>query len=212
MRSLSPVQEPGTTSESAVGSVQDTRPIDGGALLAAAAGGDHRAWAELVARYGGLLRHVCWRYGVTGSQAEDVAQVTWLTLFTHIETIHSPRCIASWLATTAARECLSLRRRAAREIPTTDVDQAITDDLDIDDRIDAIRLRAAIRQAVAMLSTRERKLVELLLQPEQPPYAEISRRLGMPIGAIGPVRQRALRHLRMLLTQSTGDAFLGASA
>ena len=38
--------------------------------------------------------------------------------------------------------------------------------------------------------------MRLLDSPEEPSYEEISRRLSMPIGSIGPTRARALERLR----------------
>lgn len=56
------------------------------------------------------------------------------------------------------------------------------------------------------LPGRERQLVELLLDPAQPTYAQISEQLGTPMGAIGPVRHRAIRRLRALLVVRDGRA------
>lgn len=180
-------------------------PGDHDRLLRAAARGDDLAWAELVRRHAELVRTVCRRCGVFGACADDVAQVTWLALFTHIERIHTPHGITAWLRTTARRECLSLRRRAAREVPRHDLDAPVVGP-DPDDWLEAHRVRQVIRQAVSLLHGRERALVELLLQPDPPSYIEISRRLGMPLGAVGPVRQRALRRLRTVLgAELVGD-------
>ncbi|MFN8079771.1 MAG: sigma-70 family RNA polymerase sigma factor [Kineosporiaceae bacterium] len=173
-------------------------PSDLDRLLRAAARGDDRAWAELVRRHAELVRAVCRRCGVFGACADDVAQVTWLALFTNIEKIHTPHGITAWLRTTARRECLSQRRRAAREVPRHDLDCPVIGP-DPDEWLEAHRVRLMIRQAVGLLRGRERALVELLLQPDPPSYVEISRRLDMPLGAVGPVRQRALRRLREAL-------------
>jgi DNA-directed RNA polymerase specialized sigma24 family protein len=54
-------------------------------------------------------------------------------------------------------------------------------------------------QAIAQLPDRERRLIQLQLDPTQPGYAQISRTIPMPIGSIGPIRGRALRRLRTLL-------------
>ncbi|MBL8928544.1 MAG: sigma-70 family RNA polymerase sigma factor [Kineosporiaceae bacterium] len=170
-----------------------------GELIAAAARGEDAAWAELIGRHRHLVRTVCRRHGVVGPGAEDVAQTTWLALFVHIDRIHTPEGIAGWLRTTAARECLSLHRRAAREVLTGEVEPPTEDGSPVEEHVEILRLCELIRRAVAGLGHRERALMELMLQPETPSYAEISRRLGMPLGAIGPVRQRALRHLHQQL-------------
>ena len=52
-----------------------------------------------------------------------------------------------------------------------------------------------VRQALARLPERDRRLLTLLVNPSVD-YAYISKTLGMPVGSIGPTRQRALRRLR----------------
>ena len=54
----------------------------------------------------------------------------------------------------------------------------------------------ALLAAFAELSDSQRGLLVLLVQDPPLPYAEISRRLGIPIGGIGPTRARALARLR----------------
>ena len=70
---------------------------------------------------------------------------------------------------------------------------------DIADAVAARRTTVRLYQAVAQLPDRERRLIQLQLDPAQPGYAQISRAIPMPIGSIGPIRGRALRRLRTLL-------------
>jgi RNA polymerase sigma factor (sigma-70 family) len=169
-------------------------------LLDGIATGDQVAWQETVHRFTGLLRAICLRYRLTPEQSADVAQLTWLQLFTHAHQIRDPRSLGAWLAATARHECLSMLKRDRREVPIEPTDLPWTEEADIDDRIDAAQRGRELHRAVHMLGGRERALVELLLEPELPSYADISRRLEMPIGAVGPVRQRALQRLRRQLT------------
>jgi RNA polymerase sigma factor (sigma-70 family) len=180
--------------------------VDLAGLLAAAGEGQHAAWEELVRRYGGLLRHIGRRYGLTAEECSDIAQATWLLLFTRAHQIRNPDSLVGWLATTAGRECAALRRRERREIPTEDCGAEATEDADLDDRMDAVRRHRRLRAAVAQLPPRERALIDVLLEPDPPSYRQISARLGMPVGAIGPVRQRALRRLRRLLELDPAEA------
>ena len=55
---------------------------------------------------------------------------------------------------------------------------------------------AALARALRRLPTRDQELLTLLCAAAPPSYREISRRLAMPIGSIGPTRQRALARLR----------------
>jgi DNA-directed RNA polymerase specialized sigma24 family protein len=54
----------------------------------------------------------------------------------------------------------------------------------------------ALLAGLAELGPRDRQLLHLLLEDPVPSYAEISRRIGMPVGGIGPTRARALDRLR----------------
>ena len=47
-----------------------------------------------------------------------------------------------------------------------------------------------------MLPPSGQRLIALLLEDPPVPYAEISARLGVPVGSIGPTRRRCLDKLR----------------
>ena len=55
---------------------------------------------------------------------------------------------------------------------------------------------AALREAFARLPPEGQQLLGLLMADPPVPYAEISARLGIPIGSIGPTRRRWLDKLR----------------
>ncbi|MER7752369.1 hypothetical protein [Kitasatospora sp. NPDC097643] len=59
--------------------------------------------------------------------------------------------------------------------------------------------RRAVRAAVAGLPGRCPQLVAALIEDPPPSYRELSERLGMPRGSIGPTRSRCLACLRALL-------------
>ena len=56
--------------------------------------------------------------------------------------------------------------------------------------------QAALRQAFRDLPPCGQRLIALLLKDPPVPYAEISARLGIPVGSIGPNRGRCLDKLR----------------
>jgi hypothetical protein len=53
-----------------------------------------------------------------------------------------------------------------------------------------------IYRELRQLRTSSRKLIALLIQNPPVPYAEISARLGIPVGSIGPSRSHCLDKLR----------------
>ena len=86
----------------------------------------------------------------------------------------------------------------------------VTDDL-TDAELLAAERRQALRDALAELPEGRRELLLMLLTDPPLAYEEISRRLGIPIGSIGPTRARAFaqlrehRALRHLGPEPTGD-------
>jgi len=56
--------------------------------------------------------------------------------------------------------------------------------------------RAALHTAVERLSGRQRVLLTSMLSTPAPTYEQLSTRLEMPVGSIGPTRDRALARLR----------------
>ncbi len=55
---------------------------------------------------------------------------------------------------------------------------------------------AALREAFRELPPCDQRLILLLIEDPPAPYAEISDRLGIPVGSIGPTRRRCLDKLR----------------
>ena len=168
-------------------------------ILAAAAQGDPNAWRELTDRYERGVLRVAARYRLRPDQIADVAQTTWLRLVENIDTIRDPDCLAGWLATTAAREAMAVRRRACRETALADYDLPDPSGDDLDERVTTLVQARQLRTAMRALPVRDRRLLELLLLPDELSYREIGQRISMPVGSIGPIRQRALRRLRVLL-------------
>ena len=67
---------------------------------------------------------------------------------------------------------------------------------ELGEQLDRADQRRALRQGLRHLPTEHRELLLLMLADPQPSYRDISNRLGIPIGSIGPTRARCLRRLR----------------
>jgi RNA polymerase sigma factor (sigma-70 family) len=165
-------------------------------LFRRAAAGDRQAWEELVAEYGGLVWGVARGFGLNDADAADVSQNTWLRLFVHLDRIRNPACVGAWLATTARRECIQLRRRA-RDIPHGDeLPEQVSEGPVPSEAVLVDERDRALWSAVGDLPLRDRRLLRLLMSEPAPSYREISAALRMPCGSIGPTRARALERLR----------------
>jgi RNA polymerase sigma factor (sigma-70 family) len=168
-----------------------------GELVRAAADGDQHAWDELVERFTGLVWSVIRAYRMGPADGADVNQVVWLRLVENLDHIRDPERVGSWLATVARRECVRLLRRSGREVAVDDVevsdeDTGVTSDLGL---LTSERDRA-IWQAFERLPPQCRALLRVLMADPRPSYDEVAAALEMPIGSIGPTRQRCLDRLR----------------
>jgi RNA polymerase sigma factor (sigma-70 family) len=165
-------------------------------LVRAAKTGDAEAWSALVDRYNARLRCVARRHRLGAQDVEDVLQTTWLRLLEHIERVREPGAVGAWLETTARRESLRIVR-SGRQEELSDAEHLGEAVAPVDEqRLVAAERRTALAAAVDRLPGRDRELLGLLCAEPARSYAEISDRLDMPIGSIGPTRARCLDRLR----------------
>ena len=176
-------------------------------LVHRAAQGDPAAWNAIVDEYAGLLWSVVRGFRLNEAQAADAVQTTWLRLVEHVADLREPAHMAGWLKTTARRVCLQTIRHSGRE-QLVDLDEDRTggsvwvDDAGQDGpEVTALRReqQVLVRSVLADLPDRHRQLVELLVASPPIGYREISVRLGIPVGSIGPTRARILARLREAL-------------
>jgi RNA polymerase sigma factor (sigma-70 family) len=167
-------------------------------IVVAAAAGEQAAWNALVARFTRRIRSAARSHRMSAHDAEDIAQTTWLRLFEHIDSIRDPMGVGAWLETTAKRESLDTARRRDRVRLSEDDDlvDERADETDITDQLEATQRATAVAQAIERLPESQRRLMALLASEEQPSYAEIARALSIPVGSIGPTRQRILGRMQ----------------
>lgn len=166
-------------------------------VIASASRGNHAAWTALVERFTARLRAVARSHRLPVHQAEDVVQATWLALLEHIGDLRDPCAVGAWLETTARRECLRAIAAQRRERPTDDAMLTPEAAEPVNEaRLVAADSCAAVQTAVKRLPSRQRELLSLLMSETEPSYADISRDLSMPVGSIGPTRERGLARLR----------------
>jgi RNA polymerase sigma factor (sigma-70 family) len=174
-------------------------------LVRRAADGDRWAWERLVDQYARLIWAMTHDFKLAESDAADVFQVTWLRLLEHIDRLEHPARVGSWLAATARHECLRSVAARKKVVPGGD-DLALNDAAghqpELDERLLADERVKVVREALASLPWRWRRMLELLMADPPASYAEISDELGLPVGSIGPTRARSLARLRVLLQAS----------
>ncbi len=169
-------------------------------LVARAKDGDKQAWDALVERYAPLIWSICRRHRLARADADDVGQSVWLRLVDQLDRVRDPAALPGWLATTARRECL-------RVLCATQGPRATMYALDVESLPDeragradqgllAAERHAALREAFDQLPPNGKQLISLLIADPPLPYADISARLGIPVGSIGPNRSRYLDKMR----------------
>lgn len=185
---------------------------DGGYCFAPAGDGAENgatgAWELLVRRYQPYLLRLAAAYRIH-EDAHDAVQTTFLRLLEHGTEIRRPEAVKYWLATVLRRECLAIVTRRGREQPT-DV-EAIdalcppTGEEIVDGALLSAEDRRVVREALTRLPARQQELLTLLSDPDTAGYRTVGARLGMPVGSIGPTRQRALTRLHEALTDLRYD-------
>jgi RNA polymerase sigma factor (sigma-70 family) len=169
-------------------------------MVTRAGNGDQQAWDALVERYAPLIWSICRRHRLSDADAEDVGQRVWLNLVDQLGRIREPAALPGWLATTTRRECARILRAAPRpcgegylqDVATVpdDCAEAVEQELLMAER------HAALREALGHLPPYCQQLIALLIEDPPLSYAQISARLGIPVGSIGPTRRRCLDKLR----------------
>lgn len=108
----------------------------------------------------------------------------------------------NWLVAICRRECIRLATRARREVPldAPNITRLVDDGHEAGDLCAETALRDQRNRlylAIMALPGRQRTVLVELLRQEDQSYLDLSRRLGLPVGSIGPTRQRAFSRLRL---------------
>lgn len=146
------------------------------------------------------------RYGLHVQEAEDVVQEAWLLFLGRRGVIRND---SGWLAGTVANLCRRQIDRSVRSRKRFDDNGAIADIAD--DRTSAVVEGIAVRQALAGLDVNARRLCTLIAI-EGCAYEEVSARMGLPLGSIGPMYLRAKKKLRTALGPDVSTARTAAAA
>lgn len=178
-------------------------------LIEAAGGCDEEAWEEIVGRYQPLINAISRRHRLAPDDANDLSQYVWMQLLDHIHKLREPRALRGWIAATTTHRCYEILRNYKRSVS---VDPGVIGrfelaeatarktngegPLGVDDDLLRAEARRAIRQGLAELTESQQELLILLVADPPVPYCEISQRMKLPIGSIGPTRARLLKKLR----------------
>ena len=170
-------------------------------MLRACQSGDRKAWQALLERYERLVYSIPLNFGLSRSDADDVAQVTFAALIRSLGSIDDEERLGAWLGTVARRQTWRLVERRRREPPVTDdrLDRVSTED----SVIAHTENLEWVHQGLARMDRRCRDLLtSLYFSEETPAYTAVAEEFGIPVGSVGPTRARCLERLREIMSKS----------
>ncbi len=160
--------------------------------------GDKRAFEALYDRHSESLLYFLRRLAVNGSQAEDLFQQVWLTVYRNISKLKEPAAFRTWLYRIAHNRALQQLRRERFEVPMPEGLEPLEPEPEPPafEVADISRLHAALQT----LSPTHREVIALRYQGGMS-YEEIAEVTGNPVGT---VRSR-LYYARAVLKKQMED-------
>lgn len=176
-------------------------PVEDSRLVEACLAGEPRAWESLVRRHERLVYAVARSYRLSDADLGDVFQEVFAALVSGLPRLQDSRALVRWLSSTTQRiaraTALRRRREHALAVNPDEIPRLAANEPPVGADLERLEEQAMIRLALAALAPRCQRLLEALYFEEpSPAYAEISRRLGVPMGSIGPTRARCIERLR----------------
>lgn len=179
-------------------------------LVARCLGGDQRAWAALVDRHERLVYSVARSYRLSDDDLADVFQDVFEALARGLPRLREARALCRWLASTTERIALASAQRRRREqalLVSSDAEATnlAAEGPPIGANLELLEQQAMVRLGLAALAPRCQRLIHALYYEDPAPsYGELSTRLGVPVGSLGPTRARCLTKLREWLANLPG--------
>jgi RNA polymerase sigma factor (sigma-70 family) len=175
-------------------------------LVKAATGGDQRSWNELVRRHARLVWSIARAHGLAAADAADVSQTVWLRLVEYLGTLREPTRLPGWLSTAARRESLRVLHEQSKETLDSGMVEHMAGDVAESPEVQVIAADRAsqVWAALRLLPRNCQALLRALAASAEMHYSQIAAGLDIPVGSIGPTRQRCIKQLRTALTAVTG--------
>jgi RNA polymerase sigma factor (sigma-70 family) len=165
--------------------------------------GDVDAMGELFRIVRPWIANIAQACRLSQFSADDVVQSTIATALVHLPMLRDPDAGLAWLSVIARREAIRVSQVERRNdyLGEHDMAGSGTEAADTENAALTNLARAGLMRALAQLPERERKLLVFLFLDDGWDYAKIASELAMPVGSIGPTRQRSLRKVRAILSR-----------
>jgi RNA polymerase sigma factor (sigma-70 family) len=180
-----------------------TLSLDGQQVVAAR-GGEPGAFDALVRRHQTPVYNFCLRMLSRADDAADVAQETFVQLFSHLDRIDEVEALPPWLFRVARNRCIDvIRRRRTVPLPQDDDTREPIDEDPLPDEIaERADLQRLLSQAIAQLPPTYAEVVALRYAADRS-FAEIGLILDCDEGAARVRFHRAKSLLRRYLRGMT---------
>jgi RNA polymerase sigma-70 factor (ECF subfamily) len=194
-------------------SLIETHEDDDAAIVLAVQRGDIDAYATLFHRHHPAVRRACARRLRDLGEADEVAQAAFVRALERIDRCGGYRRFGAWVQVIAQRLCIDAMRARTR---TTPHEQPVNGDIELgpnapEDRVLELDRAAALREALATLSPRQRDVVVARdLEERRPP--EIAAALGLSLGAVDSLLLRARRRLAGAYRAAAGEQGISTTA
>lgn len=183
---------------------------DDAALVAASQKGDQVAFGEIVRRYQRAVHRLAWSLTRNASDADDLAQETFVRAWGAIGRFEIGQPLYPWLARIVTNQAFSLFRHRRRR-PETSIEPLVEAGMQWGVNDDPAEHSAhgerdaMLRECFAQLAE-EHQAVLALRAVQDLSYDEIARALNVPIGTVMSRLSRARAELKRRLAERSGDA------
>jgi RNA polymerase sigma-70 factor, ECF subfamily len=184
-------------------------PEDEAELIRVAQKGDGRAFGEIVRRYQRAVYRVAYGLTRSPSDADDLAQETFVRAYQALGRFRVGEPLYPWLARIATNLAFSLHRRRRRR-PETSIEPLVEAghqwgvDADPADDVAERERRRHLEQAFDTLKP-EHQAVLVLRAVQDLSYEEIAATLNVPVGTVMSRLSRARAELKARLEAETGE-------
>ncbi|MFP3916077.1 MAG: RNA polymerase sigma factor [Actinomycetota bacterium] len=172
--------------------------VDDRDLLILSAGGDRRAFDELMRRHQDRVFAICLRIMRRREAALDATQDTFLTVFRKADQFRGDSRFTTWLYRVAVNTCYDQLRRAKRRRSDPLPETHDPPDSGADDRMAAVELRPGLTAALSHLKEEYRSAI-VLADVEGLGLSEVAEILGIAEGTVKSRLHRGRSQLAEIL-------------
>lgn len=179
------------------------------ALMAAIAGQDRAAFAELFGRYAVRVKAFVLRGGATEADADEVAQEVMVTVWRKAQLFDPAKAaVSTWIFAVARNRRIDMIRRRARPEPDPE-DPLFQPDPEPGgaEALNAQQISVRMRAALAELPEDQRQALHAAFF-DGLSHSEIADRFDLPLGTVKSRIRLAFRALRAALGEDFSEAYL----